>query len=438
MAAGDDNSKGKEGKGFAGLSSLVSDVDTTHSPVPEKSPTGAASAAPGAGRPAPQKTPPVSKQPTPATSEPTSGSSAGMWLLVIAAAIGVLWVFGASNKRPSPPVPAFTTTTPSVPGSQAQAPSPLDEAKPPIGQNLVFSMAQIRYCLAEDIRMESAKSALNNYSDADVDRFNAMVSEYNGRCGSFRYRSGALESARRDVEPFRSQLQTEGRNRFVSSPSSGSLSDPAPSRLAPDATVQAIQLKLNELGYDAGTPDGLMGSGTRSAIIAFQQARGLIADGLPNTSLLRQLELGVVEEANASTSARMPTKPNPVSNGLPANASLDFLGNDWECNRGFYKMGNKCRQVQIPPNANLDYLGHDWECIRGFHKAGNECRQVQIPPNANLDYLGHDWECIRGFYRTGSECRQVQIPPNASLDYLGHDWDCNRGFRRAGSKCEQL
>jgi hypothetical protein len=41
--------------------------------------------------------------------------------------------------------------------------------------------------LAEDIRMNGAKSAVNNYIDADVDRFNAMVADYNSRCSSFQY-----------------------------------------------------------------------------------------------------------------------------------------------------------------------------------------------------------------------------------------------------------
>jgi peptidoglycan hydrolase-like protein with peptidoglycan-binding domain len=154
----------------------------------------------------------------------------------------------------------------------------------------VFSTAQIRYCLAEDIRMEGAKAALNNYSDSDVDRFNAMVADYNSRCGSFRYRSGALESARRDVEPYRGQLQVEGRSRFVRNPSTGSLSAPAPARPAADETVRAVQQKLNELGYNAGPTDGLMGRGTRAAIIAFQQDRGLAATGVADQALLLQLE----------------------------------------------------------------------------------------------------------------------------------------------------
>lgn len=292
--AGEEEQKKGEGKGFAGLSSLVSDVDTTlPPPAPKKEP---AAAAPSAGRPASQ---PAQPQPQPSQrqtyqepAQPSSGgSSGGKWVLGIAAVIGVLWLIGQSNKTTTTsPAPAYSPPAQNYsPPTQPQAPSRPTESKPPVGQDLVFSREQIRYCLAEDIRMDGAKSALNNYSDYDVDRFNAMVADYNSRCGSFRYRSGALEGARRDIEPYRRQLQSEGRSRFAR-PSTGSLSTPAPARSAPDATVQAIQRKLNELGYEAGTADGLMGRRTRSAIIAFQQDRGLAATGVADQALLLQLQ----------------------------------------------------------------------------------------------------------------------------------------------------
>jgi peptidoglycan hydrolase-like protein with peptidoglycan-binding domain len=53
--------------------------------------------------------------------------------------------------------------------------------------------------------------------------------------------------------------------------------------------VQAIQRKLNELGYEAGTADGLMGRRTRSAISAFQRDSGLVADGNVTAALLQLL-----------------------------------------------------------------------------------------------------------------------------------------------------
>lgn len=325
MTGGEEEQKKGEGKGFAGLSSLVSDVDTTPPPAAKIEPSAAA---PGAGHPAPQ---PAQPQPSqrqtyqePAQ-PPSSGSSGGRWVLGIAAVIGVLWLIGQSDKSTTSPTPAYSppaqTATPSYspPPAEPQAPSRPQESMPPVGQDLVFSTAQIRYCLADDIRMEGAKSALNNYIDSDVDRFNAMVADYNSRCGSFRYRSGALESARRDIEPYRSQLQSEGRSKFAR-PSTGSLSTPAPSRPAPDATVQAIQRKLNELGYEAGIADGLMGRGTRSAIIAFQRDMGLTQDGQPDGDLLALLNSASSVARNSNTA-----KPNrdysPEQSAAPPSRS---------------------------------------------------------------------------------------------------------------------
>lgn len=329
MAAEEENNKKNEGKGFAGLSSLVSDVDTT--PPPPAPKTESAGSTTSTGRPASQTAQPQPQQPTQRQTyqeppQPSSGSSGGKWILGIAAVVGLLWLIGQSNKNTPSPAPAYSPPAQSAapsysPPAQPQAPSLPQESKPPVGQDLVFSTAQIRYCLAEDIRMEGAKAALNNYSDSDVDRFNAMVADYNSRCGSFRYRSGALESARRDVEPYRGQLQAEGRSRFARSPSTGSMSAPAPARPAADETVRAVQQKLNELGYNAGPADGLMGRGTRAAIIAFQQDRGLAATGVADQALLLQLQ----QAPTRSSRPQPESRPTTTSVQLSAaeSASLE-------------------------------------------------------------------------------------------------------------------
>jgi Uncharacterized protein conserved in bacteria len=44
-------------------------------------------------------------------------------------------------------------------------------------------------------------------------------------------------------------------------------------------TVQDVQVLLNYLGFDAGSPDGLAGSKTRDAIAGFKRWKGLPADG---------------------------------------------------------------------------------------------------------------------------------------------------------------
>ncbi len=51
----------------------------------------------------------------------------------------------------------------------------------------------------------------------------------------------------------------------------------------------ALQAGLNRRGFDAGTPDGVIGSGTRAAIEAFQRSRGLAVTGDPSPGLLARL-----------------------------------------------------------------------------------------------------------------------------------------------------
>ncbi|MGU5617574.1 peptidoglycan-binding domain-containing protein, partial [Aeromonas caviae] len=426
MAAEEENNKKNEGKGFAGLSSLVSDVDTTPPPpAPKTESAGSTKSTERSNSEAAQPQQPTQRQAYQEPPQPSSGSSGGKWILGIAAVVGLLWLIGQSNKNTPSPAPAYSPPAQSAapsysPPAQPQAPSVPQESKPPVGQDLVFSTAQIRYCLAEDIRMEGAKAALNNYSDSDVDRFNAMVADYNSRCGSFRYRSGALESARRDVEPYRGQLQAEGRSRFARSPSTGSMSAPAPARPAADETVRAVQQKLNELGYNAGPADGLMGRGTRAAIIVFQQDRGLAATGVADQTLLFQLRqvpsgsargVGANAPSRSSPSATaplfVPPTPSAQRSGPPANSWVS--GSNWYCNDGYKKVGNSCEKLNVPRNAWV--YGSNWYCNDGFKKVGDQCEALNVPANAWV--YGSNWYCNDGFKKVGDQCEALNVPANA-------------------------
>lgn len=53
--------------------------------------------------------------------------------------------------------------------------------------------------------------------------------------------------------------------------------------------VRNVQQELNRLGYSAGTPDGLYGPSTRTAIQAYQRDTGLETDGEVSADLLRAL-----------------------------------------------------------------------------------------------------------------------------------------------------
>lgn len=229
----DDKQKGEANKGFAGLNSLLSDVDasvdteqtsvsgrgeepvtvkkTGHADTRSQGPTQQASS-PGEKRK-------VTDQISPQVSETGTG---GKWILGLGVAALIIWgVSQMGNKGTqtsgagySTPTTTASTSTGSQP-SYAPSPAPgLAEEMPSTGSGILLGVGQIRYCLAEDIRLTAAKQAANGNINNDVDRFNLMVADYNSRCSNFRYRKGALESVRSEVERFRTQLEAEGRGRF--------------------------------------------------------------------------------------------------------------------------------------------------------------------------------------------------------------------------------
>ena len=81
------------------------------------------------------------------------------------------------------------------------------------------------------------------------------------------------------------------------------------------AQVKTLQQALNELGFDAGTPDGLLGPYTQSAIRRYQVVHNLPADGYPGPSLLVHVEQShaAAAEAGTLTPAPAPTFAEPAS-----------------------------------------------------------------------------------------------------------------------------
>ena len=66
--------------------------------------------------------------------------------------------------------------------------------------------------------------------------------------------------------------------------------------------VREMQKKLKELGYYKGSPDGDFGSGTEDAVIAFQKANGLTADGKAGPKTLEKLYGSNVVSAKSASS----------------------------------------------------------------------------------------------------------------------------------------
>ena len=53
--------------------------------------------------------------------------------------------------------------------------------------------------------------------------------------------------------------------------------------------IQRLQTELNARGFASGTPDGIVGAGTRQAIRDYQRSVGLPADGYPDLEMLQRL-----------------------------------------------------------------------------------------------------------------------------------------------------
>lgn len=126
----------------------------------------------------------------------------------IAGIIFVIWIVsqGDSKKPSSSHSSSSGYTSSSYPSNSYEE----TESKPPVGQNNVLNRSQIRYCLSQEIRIDTIQSALNNYSDYETSMYNLLVSDYNSRCSSFRYSRGSLESVRQKVEANRSSITSEG------------------------------------------------------------------------------------------------------------------------------------------------------------------------------------------------------------------------------------
>lgn len=61
-------------------------------------------------------------------------------------------------------------------------------------------------------------------------------------------------------------------------------------------TIRQVQQALNEAGFDCGKADGIAGKATAGAVLKYQQAKGLTADGNINDELIESL--GLAENEN--------------------------------------------------------------------------------------------------------------------------------------------
>ncbi len=229
--------------GFNGLSIYATDVDSA-----------IAEADRVAAGPRPLNTKPISSESSP---EPVHTDRSGLkkagWALAVVAAIAI---YAGANSGSSPPSSSSTDTTDSTMVTEVEPdavtettpatddatitsePPPADDApitdtslssadstdttslsKPTPGQS-TLTMAELRYCIAEDIRVSAQKSAMDKIPplemekfNRNVDAFNEAVNSFNTSCSRRSYNAGSRPDATAQVEQQRSTLEAEGRAR---------------------------------------------------------------------------------------------------------------------------------------------------------------------------------------------------------------------------------
>ena len=78
------------------------------------------------------------------------------------------------------------------------------------------------------------------------------------------------------------------------------------------SAVKSLQQDLNTLGYNCGAPDGIFGSGTASAVKAFQRACSLGVDGIAGRNTLSKIEELIDTGASQGDPPSSPSTPGPT------------------------------------------------------------------------------------------------------------------------------
>ena len=164
---------------------------------------------------------------------------------------------------------------------------------PSAGRNQLLSVAELRWCMREDIRIEVLHT---RGARSDAARFNEAAGNYNLRCARFRYREDDFAEARRDIDEARSSIVSEALAEAFA------LTTPEKDKLAAagySVLTKDVQELLHALGYAPGPVDGRYGARTRAAVETFERGQGWPASGRISETLRKEL-LEQVRGASAS------------------------------------------------------------------------------------------------------------------------------------------
>jgi hypothetical protein len=157
-----------------------------------------------------------------------------------------------------------------APGTDGDAP----EKVPSPGSGRLLSSEEVRYCVFQGRRLGNLRSQVT--SNASVQRFNELVTDFNSRCSHFRFENKALQAALELAAARQVQLKADAAKILASWPPNevGVLID-----LQKYDGAFAVQARLKKLGYYHHTVDGVWGPMSADALSNFRRQTALGADG---------------------------------------------------------------------------------------------------------------------------------------------------------------
>ncbi len=128
--------------------------------------------------------------------------------------------------------------------------------------------------------------------------------------------------------------------------------------------VKLLQKALNQLGYSAGSADGKFGSGTQRAVVAFQRANGLGADGLAGTKTLKKIE-ALLSGGGSSSGGSSTVTPAPDTGSSNTGSNSGYTVPNRTLRKGY--QGEDVKSVQ----TRLKELGYYTGSIDGKYGSGS-------------------------------------------------------------------
>lgn len=158
------------------------------------------------------------------------------------------------------------------------------------------------------------------------------------------------------------------------------------------SAVRSLQTKLKALGYYTGSVDGSYGEGTKNAVIAFQKANRLTADGKAGTATLNLIYSGNAKTASQARVTNTPKpKPTPKPTAKPYQTATPLPEGTW---------------VKVTPNPSVKYItlrpGHYGDLVWKMQDA--------------LKDQGYYTGTVDGYYGDGTEASVKKFQTKKGLN----------------------